>query len=245
MEKIPSRKNTKNMTIATTKKMLVVITLLALNSISCLNKRESDQIKLSGKKLTGFDLSKITFKESINTIMKETELKLSDGKKTSTLKTMTYSVFETTDPKILRYNGIALNGQDQDSINRVIIHYSEKDSIISLIEVNLFSVPQINALNDALEKTLGKAPYPNYAYPPKPFSKNMQYRDYVWVDSIKNIGHFMIHSVVSPPHETGNLAILDYTNPYMAQLTGIKGYTSSVKLDVIGALSNMKKKQMK
>lgn len=222
-------------------KTIVNILLITIISTACTNKSSQKNSIAIKEPIKGFDLSTLTLKENINDIMKQTGLQLANGK-SNTFKAYGYGVFESSDPKILRYNGSTLAGKDHDSLNRVIIHYSSKDSIIGLVEINLFTASEIKALNAGLEKKLGKAVYPSDAYDYKPFSKNMQFRDYVWVDTIATVGHFMMHSMVLPPHEAGNLAIVNYSNILLAELTGLKGYTSSVPADILGAKRNMKRK---
>jgi len=220
------------------------ICLLALSTLiyACSGDKNTAQTGTDDPKentgAEGFDLSSLTMKEKIGVVLKANGLTLEKGK-SSDLKAYGYESFTSTDPKLLKYAGADLSGSNKDSVNKTIIYYSLKDSVIGMVEVNLFTPEKISLLNSGLEKTLGKAPYPDDAYPAKPFSKNIQFRNYVWADTVLQKSTFMMHMKNDTEGETGRLMFLRY--PDMLQLAGVRGYSVSIGSEIEEAINNTKK----
>lgn len=200
-------------------KTSIYLALIILISCSCKSEKPAE-----------FDLAHINFKETIGQALKGTSLPVKGGKTTSWTLAQ-YDIFESADPKVMKFNGVDLSGKLGDSVNRVIIHYSRKDSTISFVELKVFSEPQVKALAAALDQKLGKAPYPTDAYTTV-FSENVQYFKRVWIDPKTTIGHFFTDAMSKEKHEEARLAILNYSNSQVSELAALKGYSSSINLDV-------------
>lgn len=200
-------------------KTSIYLALIVLISCSCKSEKPAE-----------FDLAHINFKETIGQALKGTSLPVKGGKTTNWTLAQ-YDIFESADPKVMKFNGVDLSGKLGDSVNRVIIHYSRKDSTISFVELKVFSEPQVKALAAALDKKLGKAPYPTDAYTTV-FSENVQYFNRVWIDPKTTIGHFFTDAMSKEKHEEARLAILNYSNSQVSELAALKGYSSSINLDV-------------
>lgn len=118
------------------------------------NKEDKTPQNTGGK----FDLENLTFKESINDILKGNGLSLKDGvSEEQTL--LGYEAFENTTPALLKYDDIALNGTFQDNANKIVIHYSAKDSLVGMYELKVYSAEQSNELIKHLKNKLGKASF--------------------------------------------------------------------------------------
>ncbi|WP_158799349.1 hypothetical protein [Pedobacter sp. L105] len=184
-----------------------------------------------------FDLSAIKFTETVGQALKGSGLTAQDGKSKAFTATK-YRVFESTDPRILIFNGVLLAGKSNDSVNKVIIHYSVKDSAVSMIEIKVFSAEQIKTLENALDKKLGKAPYPSDAYTTV-FSDNVRFYNRVWADAKTTVGHFYTNTLNKQKQQEARLAILNYSDSTISEVAYLKGYSSStIESDVKNALSN-------
>lgn len=182
-----------------------------------------------------FDLSAVKFTETIGRALKVSGLKPEDGKSKAFTLTK-YRVFESTDPRILIFNGASLAGKNKDSVNRVIIHYSIKDSIVSMIELRVFSAPQIKALESALDHKLGKTFYPSDAYTTV-FSDNVRFYNRIWIDPKNTVGHFYTNALNKQKEQEARLAILNYSDSMISEVAYLKGYSSStIESDVKNAL---------
>jgi hypothetical protein len=197
-------------------KRIVCFFLIVLINCSCKNVTP-----------TPFDLSSITFKEKINVFLKGAGLKLKDDRATNWTYT-NYGVFESSDAGILKFNGVNLSGKQGDSINRVIVHYERRDSTIRLIELKVFSQPEIKALEKSLDKKLGKAPFPDDAYTTV-LSPRVNYYRRVWVDPKNTIGHFFTNGLNEQHQEEARLAILNYSDETASELARLKGYAASIE----------------
>lgn len=220
--------------------LFILIVSLAYSCKPAKSSVSSDQPKPK----PGFDLANITFKEPIRQVMKETGLNLKDGKSSIFTWLGRYKAFESADPRILRFNGVNLSGKDSDSLNKVFIHYSVKDSTIGLIELNLIAEPQVKALTKALDQKLGKAVFPDDAYTTV-FSKNIRYYERTWVDPKNTIAHFLTVSINRQGHLEARMAILNYSNTEMNELTSLKNYTPNVAFYVSKVTAVMKEKNRK
>ncbi|SHF30408.1 hypothetical protein [Pedobacter caeni] len=196
-------------------KNLIYLFLIILISCSCKNTAP-----------VPFDLSNITFKEKIADLIKPTGLKLKDDR-AANLSFANYGVFESSDSSMLKFNGVNLAGKQGDSVNRAIIHYELSDSTIRLVELKVFSKPQIKALETALDQKLGKAPFPDDAYTTV-FSPQVDYYRRVWVDPKTTIGHFFTNAVNKEQQEEARMAILNYSDELVSELARLKGYASSI-----------------
>lgn len=227
-------------------KRSILFILIATMVYSCKNPKSSAVVaadKKEANSIHGFDLSDITFKESINQVMKETGLKLEDGKSPLFTLVGRYKAFESANSVILKFNGVDLTGKTRDSVNKVIFHYSVKDSTIGLIELKLFTEPQVMALTKALDEKLGKAPFPADAYT-RVFSKNIRYYERTWVDPKTTIAHFLTVSMNEQDHQEARMAVLNYSNKEMSELTSLKSYTPNVQffVDKVNAVLKDKNK---
>lgn len=191
-----------------------------------------------------FDLSTIKFTETIGQALKGSGLKAQDGKSKAFTVTK-YRVFESSDPRVLTFNGVSLAGKNKDSVNKVIIHYSIKDSIVSMIELRVFSAPQIKALETALDTKLGKASYPSDAYTTV-FSNNVRFYNRIWADPKNTVGHFYTNALNKQKEEEARLAILNYSDSMISEVAYLKGYSSAtIESDVKNALSSSTKTNKK
>ena len=190
---------------------------------------------------SSFDLSALTFKQQIQDVVKQAGLKMEDGN-SSGWTLAGYKIFESTDPKMLEFDGAKLAGKAGDSVNKVLIHYALKDKTVKLIEIKVFSAAEIKALRDALDKKLGKALYPIDAYTTV-FSDQIRYFERAWADPKSTTGYFFTDALNKQGKEEAGLAIVDYSDTMMSELVSQKAYTSSVELDVDAVLKLMKTKK--
>lgn len=192
-------------------------------------------------KKADFDLSGVIFTNKIEQVITTAGLVLESGNsKAWTLAG--YKIFESSDPKLLKFNGADLTGKSGDSVNKVLIHYAIADHTVKLIEIKVFSKLQIKALEDALDRKLGKAIYPNDAYTTV-FSKYVNFYERTWIDPKTTTGYFYTDAVNKAGKEEGRLAIVNYSDKMMSELTRLKGYTSSVDSNV-KLLTDMMVKQV-
>lgn len=211
-------------------KKSILLILVVIIGVSCKNSKPEH---------AAFDLSAISFKDSIQTVMKDknTGLKVPGGP--SGLITLGgYKAYESADPRILTFDGINLAGSTKDSVNKVIFHYAVTDSLIGLIEVKLFSEPEVKALTGALDKKLGKAPFPEDAYTTV-LSKDVRYYERTWVDPKTSVAHFLTVSLNEQDKQEARMAIVDYSNDEMCRLTSLKAYTPSVPFYVKKVIEEM------
>ncbi len=105
---------------------------------------------------TIFDLSKITFKENINQLISLNNASLKDGI-TEAKTIFGYERFESTDKTFLNFEGVKLNGALVDKKNKVVLHYSEKDSLLKMYDAEIYTTKECSALIKLLEQKLGQS----------------------------------------------------------------------------------------
>lgn len=213
-------------------KKAILIVALALMNFSCKNTKPA-----------GFDLANINGQVSIAQVMEQTGLKLENGK-SGAMTLSGYKIFESNDPKILKFGDAELAGKGTDSVNKVLIHYSVKDNTIHLVELRLFSETQVKLLTAAMDQKLGKAPYPQDAYTTV-FNKNIRYFERTWLDVEHSMAYFLTVSLNPQDKEEARLAMVNYTDKPMAQLTSLKNYTPDVGFMIEKVTAAMKQKTNK
>lgn len=209
-------------------KTSIYLALIVLISCSCKNEKPAE-----------FDLNTLNFKEKIGQVLKPAGLAAKADKPTG-WSLAQFAIFESSDPKVMKFNGVDLSGKAGDSVNRVLIHYSIADSTIKLVELKIFSAPQAKALAAALDQKLGKSVYPTDTYTAVLGKNNPTIRR-VWIDPKTTIGHFFTAVFNKAQQEEAKLAILDYSDDQVAQLASLKGYSTSVTLAVHETTKQLKK----
>eukprot|EP01133_Synstelium_polycarpum_P004750 gene4750-5537_t len=210
----------------------ILLVALALMNFSCKNTKPA-----------GFDLANINGQVSITQVMEQTGLKLENGK-SGAMTLSGYKIFESSDPKILKFGDAELAGKGTDSVNKVLIHYSVKDNTIHLVELRLFSEGQVKLLTAAMDQKLGKAPYPQDAYTTV-FNKNIRYFERTWLDVEHSMAYFLTVSLNPQDKEEARLAMVNYTDKPMAQLTSLKNYTPDVGFMIEKVTAAMEQKANK
>ncbi|WP_103070921.1 hypothetical protein [Aquimarina sediminis] len=101
-----------------------------------------------------FDLYDLGFSEKIDDILKQNNLKLSDGK-SDAITLFRYDRFETTDNNLLQFNKNSLVGNSNGQSNNLILHYSIDDYKIAMYEVNLYTDNEVGIISKTLEEKIG------------------------------------------------------------------------------------------
>jgi len=105
-----------------------------------------------------FDLAELRFTENINQLLNENGLSLKDG--VSEEQTLDgFETYEHNTAALLRYNNVVLNGASGENTNKVVFHYSVKDSLVAMYEVKLYTAAQSSNLIKSLRTQLGKTTF--------------------------------------------------------------------------------------
>jgi hypothetical protein len=125
-------------------KLLITLILASVMVISCSSQNNK------------FDLSKITFKENINLLISINNVSLTAG--ISEAKTIFgYERFESSARNFLNFEGVQLDGIFNNKKNKVVLHYSEIDSVLKMYEIEIYTKKECSDLVNLLEQKLGKS----------------------------------------------------------------------------------------
>ncbi|KIO76396.1 hypothetical protein TH53_15105 [Pedobacter lusitanus] len=197
------------------------MTIQSCNSKSNGGKDKAVQVESSAAVSAGFDLADVTFKETIQSVDKSSGVSVSTSP--SEEKTLTgYERVESTSPKLLTYNHSDLSGTGNNMTNKVIFHYTEKDSILAMYELRIYNAAPNNGLVKSIE---GKAGKPAVDRAVKDSGSGVDFRQCVWVKD--NVIYFLLQELDKTGVKTSNLAVFKNDNKDIYKLLGQKGYAIS------------------
>ncbi len=177
------------------KKVISIILFPFLLLLACNNEENKINLHMSGEtneKEANFDLYKLTFKEKINQILTLNNTNLKDCA-SEELTLFGFERLESSSRSFMIFNGVVLFGSNKEKSNKVIIHYSEKDSLISMYEIKLFSANEIKALLISLNSLLGKPIF--FSKSSGIENQNMEYS--VWDNPEQKQSYFLIHNIAN------------------------------------------------
>lgn len=181
--------------------ILFAMTIQSCNSKSNGGKDKAVQVESSAAVSAGFDLADVTFKETIQSVDKSSGVSVSTSP--SEEKTLTgYERVESTSPKLLTYNHSDLSGTGNNMTNKVIFHYTEKDSILAMYELRIYNAAPNNGLVKSIE---GKAGKPAVDRAVKDSGSGVDFRQCVWVKD--NVIYFLLQELDKTGVKTSNLAV--------------------------------------
>lgn len=144
-------------------KKIALPCVLMLSVLSCTSteKKEinTDTVSVTEQKSSTqgkFDLSTISFKETVEDLLKKEGLTVSDSKPVqSTLAG--YKPFLSTSPKLLVFDGQALSGKAGANENSLVLHYALKGNVVDSYEAMIYTQNEASALEKALNQKFGKS----------------------------------------------------------------------------------------
>jgi hypothetical protein len=171
---------------------------------------------------TIFDLSKITFKENINQLIGLNNASLKDGI-TEAKTIFGYERFESTDKTFLNFEGVKLDGALVNKKNKVVLHYSEKDSLLKMYDVEIYTAKECSALVKLLEQKLGESYLEENMkgftdLEGRPYDSTIYNR--VWQDKLNDVSYLLRHSYNDVKNRTNTYIWLTVINNKSEELYG-------------------------
>jgi len=185
-------------------------------------------------KNAGFDLASCTFTETIQSIDKFSGIKVST--KISAEKTLAgYERSESNSSELLNYNHSDLSGKFNQLDNKVIFHYKEKDGILGMYELRIYSAAQNNSLVKVLQTKIG---VPDLERVVKDYGNGSDFKQTIWVK--KDIIYFLLQELNKHDVKVSNLAVFKKNNTDFYTLLGTKGYAINPKVLIEEVLNKRK-----
>lgn len=143
--------------------ILLFAMYMLLNACNSQTKNKSEKVEIQ----MPFDLVNLTLKEDIENIMLSVNVSKKDTIKNNELTLLGNEKLAFASEKLLVFNKIKIAGKNNLDINNIIFHYgkidpeigainNEKNNIIGLYQINLYSKNEIEKLVQNLKSKLGK-----------------------------------------------------------------------------------------
>jgi hypothetical protein len=219
--------------------LLCAVLLQSCNS-QTKNKAE-DKVEKTSVSLP-FDLASLTLNEDINEILSSVKLSKKDTVQSDDLTYLGNERIAFNIDKVLNYKGINLKGENNK--NNVVFHYgvidseigpvfNERNNILGMYQLNIYTEIEKKTLFEALEKTLNKPVFdtidewlePNIVDNNITLTKNKIKREvYVWKKRDLIYYYFKLEIQNSPQKDICNLFVFNSKHKEWMKLLNAVGY---------------------
>ncbi|NVZ69440.1 hypothetical protein [Pseudomonas costantinii] len=202
------------------RKMVFVMLLVVIAPV-CFSKSNNEKdgensVQNSRLISNGFDLSDLTFKESIQSIYKVAGV---DATLSEEKTLFGYERVESFSSELLNYDNLILSGEFEGMKNKVIFHFSEKGEILALYELRVYSQPQNSHFFRTIQRKVGP---PLVTRLSTDDESGISFKQAVWVKG--DIIYFLLQELGNAGVKASNLAVFENNNKDFYKLLGQKGY---------------------
>ena len=202
-------------------KKIAFAILLSVITPVCFSKNndgsvEGNAIKNSKTVSDSLDLAGLTFKENIHSVYKLAGI---DAVPSEEKTLFGYERTESASPGFLNYNGLVLAGEFENMKNKIIFHFSERDEILSMYELRIYSPSQNSNLLEVIQKKIGP---PLVVKRSTDDGSGVSFKQAIWAK--ETAVYFLLQELDRSGVKTSNLAVFENSNKDFYKLLGQKGY---------------------